>query len=96
MGSLHLDADGQTVSREAAGDRYTGNPGKICRNCQDVGKIYSKRIVCMFTDSPGRGRGYRRDDQITFGKGPAEIILNQGSNLGGLFIIGIIIARRRA
>ncbi len=82
----------QPISVHSRRDRQCRKSGQIGSDCVNVRKIHGKRISGLFSKGKGRrGRGGGHDD-IAPGKGIEELLADQGLNLAGLAVEGLLVA----
>ena len=90
-----LQAQRQAVFGQAGRHRDARQPGQIHRHGEDVLQIHLDRIGGLGAHAEGRaGRG-RGQQHVALLEGLLEVALDQGAQLLGAGVIGVVIARRQ-
>ena len=87
-----LEADRQ-MARKTAGYRHGRNAGEVDGNGAHVLQIHGQRIAGFFAQPEGRCRCRRCNQDVHFCEGIVEILLDQGSHLESLEVVGVIVPR---
>ena len=91
IGPDQLQSDRQLgILRKATGQTQSTVARQITGDREDVGKVHLQGIVRLFTHLERRGGCRGGNNGVHLFKCPVEIIANQGSDLLGAQIIGVV------
>src|SRR5208337_2499043 len=87
-----LEPDGEPARAEATGEGDGRHAGEVHGDGEDVREVHLERILYLLPETEGRGRGSGGTDHVASFKGLFKIGLNEGPYLGGLPVVGVVVA----
>ncbi len=92
VGRQELQADGQALLVEAAGQAEAGDAGQAGGQGEDVLQVHGQGVVHVLAQAEGGGGGGGGGDEIHLLEGALEVLLDQGADLLGLVVVGVVVA----
>ena len=90
-----LQAQRQAVLGQTGGHRKPRQARQVHRHGENVVQIHGDRIGGLLAHAEGRARGGGGQQHVAAFEGLVEIALDQGAQLLGAGVIGVVIARRQ-
>ena len=88
----HLQADGKLLTRQSTGNGHSRQTSQVDWNGEHIGEVHLERIIEALSETKRRsGRDWGQQG-VTLRKGLLKILPEEGAELLGFFVVGIIIA----
>src|SRR5919205_105232 len=87
-----LEADGQPLGREAAGDAHAGDAREVGHAGVDVREVHRERVVRLLAEAEGGRRRRGREHGVAGVEGPEEVALDERAHLLRLEVVGVVVA----
>src|SRR5262245_37559990 len=87
----HLQANGKLLTREPTGNGHGRQTSQVYWNGEHIGEVHLERIIEALPETKRCGGRDGSQQGVTLCKGLVKILPEEGTELLGFFVIGIIV-----